>query len=271
MSLSKLKMISSDEVSLSRILAAFQRRISIIPHAILWKLASEGSTNNHQLRVLRDTHRGERCYIIGNGPSLANMDLIHLKDEITFGLNRIYLLFDKMGFTTTYYISMNELVIEQNAEAISNIRSQKFINWRMRRLLPEAKGVHYLLESYRPHFARDIAKGVWGGATVTYVAMQIAFYLGFRQVILIGVDHHFKSRGIPGKVVIANSRDPDHFDPKYFANGARWQLPDLKTAEWAYRLAKEVFESEGGEIVDATVGGKLDVFRKVRYQATLTI
>ena len=40
--------------------------------------------------------KGDRCVIIGNGPSLRSMDLSSLKDEVTFGMNRIYLLFDKM-------------------------------------------------------------------------------------------------------------------------------------------------------------------------------
>ena len=54
-----------------------------------------------RMLALKDTHRGQRCFIIGNGPSLKNTDLALLENEVTFGLNRIYLLFSKMGFCTT--------------------------------------------------------------------------------------------------------------------------------------------------------------------------
>ena len=58
-----------------------------------------------------------------------------------------------------------------------------------------------------------------------------------------------------------------HFSPDYFGKGVVWQLPDFKQNEWAYTMAKEVFESEGREIVDATVDGNLQVFPKVDYTA----
>ena len=51
-----------------------------------------------RLAALRDRHRGERCFILGNGPSLKRTDLSKLRNETTFGLNRIYLAFPEMGF-----------------------------------------------------------------------------------------------------------------------------------------------------------------------------
>lgn len=61
--------------------------------------------------------------------------------------------------------------------------------------------------------------------------------------------------------------DLDHFDPNYFGKGTRWQLPDLGTSEIAYEIAHETFLSNNREIVDATVGGKLDIFPKVEYKS----
>jgi len=101
---------------------------------------------------------------------------------------------------------------------------------------------------------------------VTYVAMQIAFYMGFHQVILIGVDHSFSTKGQPHAVVVTETKDPNHFDEQYFGKGFRWQLPDLDGSELAYRIAKYQFERYGREIVDATISGKLDVFKKVAYK-----
>ena len=101
---------------------------------------------------------------------------------------------------------------------------------------------------------------------MTYAAMQIAYYLGFQKVILIGVDHSYGTQGKPHSTVVSQGADLNHFDPHYFGKGFRWQLPDLETSELAYRIAKYQFECHDREIVDATVDGKLQVFRKVDYQ-----
>jgi hypothetical protein len=219
------------------------------------------------LTSYRDKHAGQRCVIIGNGPSLRRMDLAPLETEMTFGLNRIYLLFDTLGFHTTYYVSINKYVIEQCAEDIGQLTGPKFISWKARRLIPATPDVIFLRSRRSPRFCTDLPReGIWEGATVTYVALQLAYYMGFRQVILIGVDHAFQTTGKPHELVVSQGHDPNHFHPGYFGKGFRWQLPDLDTSEIAYRMAKDAFERAGREIVDATVGGKLQVFRKVDYQ-----
>src|SRR5210317_1185187 len=68
-----------------------------------------------KLAYFKDIHKGERCFIIGNGPSLNKTDVSKLKNEYTFGMNRIYLAFPEWGFETKYFVSINDLVIEQCA------------------------------------------------------------------------------------------------------------------------------------------------------------
>jgi hypothetical protein len=140
---------------------------------------------------------------------------------------------------------------------------KSFLNWRQRSLFGGRPNALFLRESFRPQFSTDITRGIWGGATVTFVALQIAFYMGFREVILLGVDHQYSSMGTPHSTVTAQGSDRDHFHPKYFSDGFRWQLPDLATSEIAYAKAKAKFEIDGRTILDATRGGKLDVFPKV--------
>jgi predicted acylesterase/phospholipase RssA len=106
---------------------------------------------------------------------------------------------------------------------------------------------------------------VWEGATVTNVALQLAFHMGFQQVILIGVDHNFTSKGEANKTVVSEGDDPNHFMPNYFGKGARWQLPDLDTSEIGYTFARDAYRTAGREVLDATVGGKLTIFPKVDY------
>lgn len=223
--------------------------------------------SKQRIVALKDKHQGERCFIIGNGPSLRNTDLSLLKDEVTFGMNRIYLLFDQVGFATSYYVSVNKLVIEQCAREIASLTCPKFISWHARDEIDFTADMMFLhSRGIGPTFYTDITRGIWEGATVTYVAMQIAYYLGFNKVILIGVDHSFTTQGKPHTTIVSQGDDPNHFDSQYFGKGFRWQLPDLETSEIAYRIAKYQFESKDREIVDATVDGKLQVFRKADYQ-----
>ena len=225
--------------------------------------------NAERLQAFRGRHAGERCVIIGNGPSLGRMDLAPLRGVVTFGLNRIYMMFDRLGFETTYHVVVNRLVIDQCAGELARLRMPQFVNWHVRDALPPAPNRYYVYDAYKRTlgFSTDASMCIWEGATVTYVAMQLAFYMGFEEVVLIGVDHNFKTKGEPHKVVESTGEDPDHFDPAYFGKGFKWQLPDLETSELSYRLADYHYRLHGRRIVDATVGGKLDVFPKADFRA----
>ena len=238
-------------------------RMAQLPGAYLHPLRRESIA---RLSQYHNIHQGKRCFVIGNGPSLKKMDLSLLKGEFTFGMNRIYLLFPELGFPTTYYVSINSLVIEQCARDIEDLAIPKFLSWRSQKLIRMTSDMMFLYTTYTGRkFAKDVRHRLWEGATVTYVALQLAFFMGFQQVILIGVDHSFASKGKPNTTVVSQGDDPDHFNPGYFGKGFRWQLPDLETSEVAYRIAKDVYEQDGREILDATIGGKLEVFRKVDY------
>lgn len=219
-----------------------------------------------RLRKYHNRYQGQRCVIIGNGPSLQRTDLTRLKDEYTFGLNRIYLNFAEMGFATSFFVSINDLVIEQTAAEIEQLKIPKFISWRARRWLRPTDDLFFLHTTYTgKKFAKDARRRLWEGATVTYVALQLAYYFGFSTVVLVGVDHSFSAKGQPNETVVSQGDDPDHFHPKYFGKGFRWQLPDLDTSEAGYRMARQAFEADGRQVLDATIGGKLTVFPKADY------
>jgi hypothetical protein len=89
--------------------------------------------------------------------------------------------------------------------------------------------------------------------------------MGFSQVILIGVDHNFVTRGQANTTVTSEGNDPNHFAPDYFGKGFRWQLPDLVTSERAYSMARTAFQADGRVVLDATLNGKLTLVPKVDY------
>ncbi len=223
-----------------------------------------------RLAEWKDKCRGQRAILIGNGPSLNRTDLSKLQGEFTFGLNRIFLMFPTLGFPTSCLVSVNELVIEQSLAEITALPIPSFLSWRSHRFFPPSSTARslpiFLYTTYEsPKFASDARGRLWEGATVTYVALQLAYHMGFEQVILIGVDHDFASKGKANKTVVSQGDDPNHFSPAYFGKGFRWQLPDLDTSEIGYRMAREAYERDGREVLDATVGGKLTVFKKVEY------
>lgn len=221
-----------------------------------------------KLMALKDTHKGERCIIIGNGPSLKNTDLSKLKGCFTVGMNRFYMAFPDLGFSTSCLLTVNDLVIEQRAQDLRTLSIPTFVSWRGRKWIEPSPNLHYLYTSYNlPRFNGNAAGRLWEGATVTFVAMQLAYFLGFKQVILIGVDHSFETKGKPNTTITSTGDDPNHFHPGYFGKGFRWQLPDLETSEIAYTMAKEAYRRDGREILDATVGGKLTVFPKISFES----
>lgn len=232
-----------------------------------WHFSFLGFKNQRKIKKYYDFFSGERCFIIGNGPSLKGMNLSFLKNEITFGLNRIYLMYDDLGFETTFLVSVNPLVIEQFSNDLIEVNCPKFFSWENRRLISPTENTMFLRSYPSPKFSIDLCDSIWQGTTVTYVAMQIAYYMGFKKVYLLGVDHSFQTQGKPHKVIISKSDDRNHFHPDYFGKGIRWQLPDLQTSELAYMMAKYQFEKQNRRIIDATVGGKLQVFEKVEYNS----
>ncbi|HNK63381.1 MAG TPA: DUF115 domain-containing protein [Anaerolineales bacterium] len=244
------------------------RRLPELPNAYLHPWRRESM---ERLAAFKDIHKGKRAFIIGNGPSLKQTDLSRLKNEFTFGMNRFYVAFPEIGFQTTYFASINDLVIEQFVNDISALTMPKFLSWRSHRFFNDqtyTNTTNFIYTSYTgPKFSGDVRGRVWEGATVTTFALQIAFHMGFEKVILIGVDHNFTSKGDANKTVTSEGDDPNHFMPNYFGKGVKWQLPDLDTSEVGYIMAREAYRRAGREVIDATVGGKLTIFPKVDYNS----
>lgn len=195
------------------------------------------------------------------------MDLSFLRREVVIGMNKIFLGFRKFGFYPKYYVAVNAKVIEQSREEIARLNCVKFIGSRAGDLLPE-DALTYRINTARPpqRFCRDIGQGVHEGWTVTYAALQIAYYLGFAEVVIIGMDHRYAYTGGPNETWTLDGPDPNHFSPDYFGNGQAWQNPDLAHSEESYRIARAEYERDGRRIVDATLDGACTIFKKVDYR-----
>lgn len=224
------------------------------------------------LSRFKNLHRGEKCFIIGNGPSLNKTDLSQLKGIKKFGLNKIYLLFDRVNLDLSYHVAVNPFVISQSHEEISSLKCESFVSYlASKTLFGNDHNVNYIFtEGGVRMFQEDVTGLVSEGATVTYVALQLAYYMGFQEIFLVGVDHNFVCNGTPNEEQYMEGKDPNHFDDSYF-EGMDWHLPDLASSEMAYCLARYHFTRDGRKIYDATIGGKLDVFPKIPYEEAVAM
>ena len=228
------------------------------------------------LKTFANKYSGRRAFIIGNGPSLNNMDLTKLRNEVTFGVNSIFYNFERMGFKPTLYVVEDKLVAEDRSEEISKLTGMvKIFGTELKYCLKDSQdtiwaNVIYDFSNYPgfPHFSKDASQCLWVGGTVSYLCMQLAYYMGFNEVYLVGFDHNYtipSDANVEGTVITSSSNDPNHFHPEYFGKGKRWHDPRLDRMEKAYRRAREVFEANGRKIFNATKGGKLEVFPRIDY------
>jgi hypothetical protein len=225
------------------------------------------------LEQFKNIHDGKDCFIVGNGPSLNNTDLVKLNDYYVFGLNKIHLIFEKQPLQLSYHVTVNELVIDQTINEFKKdvYGCPSFLGYHISKQVDFNKErIHKLFTRTAPwSFYHSILQPIHEGYTVTYVALQLAFYMGFKNVFLVGVDHNFQQQGKPNEQQEYQGDDVNHFHPDYF-KGQQWHLADLEGNEASYALAKHQFHTAGRNIYDATIGGKLNIFTKVSYEEALT-
>jgi len=155
-----------------------------------------------QLEELRDRHRGQRCFVVGNGPSLNQIDMTRLKDEITFGSNRGYLGFPEWGFEFNYWGIYDALQIEEYGPEYEHGVPEgplKFYPLRYWPLLQLANACPVAMDFPRGasrEFSVDPAR-MSVGYSVTYMLLQIAAFMGCDPIYLVGLDHRYPSVRTP--------------------------------------------------------------------------
>lgn len=201
----------------------------------------------------KDKHAGETGLILCTGKSLNLISKEFMDKYVTIGLNGTFLLYQP-----TYYVSVNELVLEQFD--IASVTGQKFIKAKYAdryKALP-------LVSDYRGCiFSKEPQNWIFEGGTVTYVALQIAYYMGFKTVIIVGLDHDYQTRqGSPNEKQLVLDDDVNHFTTNYFQKGMNWNLPDLQASETSYAEARRIYEEDDRRIINLTPGTKEQIFEK---------
>lgn len=230
------------------------------------------SQNAASLKKLKNKHLNMRCFIIGNGPSLNVSDLEKLKNEITFAFNRIYYIFDKTDWRPTYYCSEDDKTIFKSIDEITNLKIEnKFfpVNFPWDYKI-HFKNANYYLFKYgdrmiEPKFSEDIVKCIYWGNTVAYTAIQIAVYMGIKEIYLLGVDHNFRKMINDKGEIIIDKTAKDYFSEKYNADNEDLYIPNVEVSTRAFTAARKYVDDQDIKIYNATRGGKLEVFERVDF------
>lgn len=238
------------------------------------KLKEKRIINNpyDKLKKFKDLYRGKRCFIIATGPSLTVDDIEMLGDEYTFGMNSLVTVLDKISFTPTFYGIQDGVVYEKLREKIkSSSLKNVFVADGKRTYMKKEffkdgdwitfpyNAVYHLfsmeyLKRTKTIFSNDASLVVYDGATITYSLIQIAIYMGFTEIYLIGVDCNYQ-KGIKNFA--------DHGLRPNDTDGMRERMIN------AYLVAKEYGDNNGVEIYNATRGGTLEVFPRVNLESVL--
>lgn len=237
-----------------------------------------------ELAQFYNRFQGQRCFIIGNGPSLNRHDLSLLENEYSFGVNSFYYKTRESGFRPTFYVVEDSSVMKENIEEIRAYEAPfKFFPTIYRKLHPKGPNT-FFFEMNRgfyektspnyavPRFSTDATKVLYCGQSVTYINLQLAYFMGFTEVFLIGMDFDYvipDSHKRTGDVLLSDTDDPNHFHKDYFGAGKTWKDPKLDRVLMNYRMADLAYSAVGRKIYNATIGGKLEVFDRVDYEGLL--
>lgn len=251
----------------------------------MYRLFTPIDNNNiHKFKELHNKYKGKRIFILGNGPSLNHQPLYLLKDEYTMCFNHFHLMNERNNWKPNFYAVTDCLVVSDMADELnkkiipevdyaffpdrhpSNINYQKYIN--------EKENVLWLRVD-KPGFHDNLPFcGI--NESVVNAGIQVAFYLGFSEIYIIGVDLTFNDN--KQNVDKFNSRDwkaveddPNHFDPRYFGKGKNYHYTSDKSQHDCFKQAYAFIKSKGGEIFNAGFGGKLEAFPRVDLYKVLNV
>jgi len=192
-----------------------------------------------------------RAWIVGNAPTLADLDMSKLKDEVTFSFNRAYLAYEDWGWYPTYYCVIDAFILYQTTGDINKlIESSKIKEFYLynqgSRGIKRADNVHIidLVDSW----GFDPVNWRYCGDVAAF-ALQLAFAKGYNEVYLVGVD---QSWGLYGET--KPDADTDHFRPDYETESVRMSriYADGHFSSWVRSINESMAEPYNMKITTTT-------------------
>ena len=99
----------------------------------------------------------------------------------------------------------------------------------------------------------------YDGSTVVYVCIQLAVYLGFKEIYLLGVDFNYTAYG--------KNHFTEQVEPYEQFDGMNGQNRLLNLSYKAFQKAREYASNHGIKIYNASRRTCLDVFEQVNFDS----
>lgn len=246
-----------------------------------WKLQKRFVADS-RMTVFRNLFLGKRCFILGNGPSLTLEDIERLRWEYTFASNKIYLCFSQTSWRPSFYMVEDLLVLKQNVDRLENLTGttcfyphffRKTLGESHNRIYIRALPAEYTESPLRdpdfPRFSNDAVQGLFWGSTVIYSQIQLAVFMGFREIYLLGVDHHYilPQKKIENYYIAEGERN--HFHPDYRKPGEKWYQPQPEVMERSYAHALAACRQLGVKLGNASRRTCLEIIPRLSLEEAL--
>lgn len=237
------------------------------------------------LNKLKNKYQGQRCVLMGNGPSINRMDMNRFQGEKVWTANRSFSLFERIDWKPAFYVSHDPRVIQNSRDLIKEhvhkmATTQFFLPlWtRTAGLFTDSPDVIWFEDQdFNPEnessFGKDVSQGVLRTRTVTLISIQFAIYAGFNPIYLIGCDMSYtppsKEQVVireGEKLMTHSGQDTDHFDPGYLKGGELWKVPDAAGMLEDFEKVARLCQKLGVVVYNATLGGNLEVFPRADYE-----
>jgi len=279
------RVVSSYLDRMMRLGAASAKRLDQV--LFLSSLSSEDRALLARNRIFRDRHKGERCFIIGNGPSLRTQNLSPLASELTFVTNAFWKNPFVKKWQPTYYFFADDLYFDGSEPTrifFYNLRSVvhastfflpifgKHVVRGMSLLPPNITyyvAFHGSLSDGLSHLP-DFTGIVPGAQSVSEFAIMAAMYMGCSPIYLLGLDHDWLShRDMDRHFYEGATVDHARAEQNLGKESYKVQMEAVLKLWYGYESILRVAETAGIRIVNATKGGFLDVFEREDYDSLI--
>ena len=242
-----------------------------LANALSWRRIDQGGRFSKRLASLKDTKVGDDCFVVGNGPSLAVHDLEMLGGTDSFASNHIFHVFGCTDWRPTYYITQDiygGIAREVDAMEADIVFVGDYYWRKVGTSNPRAVCYHgeRVLSNKKVMASDSIDRYITDYETVTFTALQIAVYMGYSRIYLIGVDHSYAREIDSAGNVLRDTGATSHF---YEDNAGATITANVEGMERAYRAVWDLAEERGARIYNATRGGALEVFERADLDEVL--
>lgn len=237
--------------------------------------------------ILKNKFENKKCYIIGNAPSINNHDLKLLKNESTFVVNTFFVHKEFYEISPNFYVFADPDLWNFADPAITIWWTQlieKSINNGIVFFLPlqfkdtfvskklEKEKVYYLNFTVNLTFKSakifDLTYPINGVQNVLILCIQIAIYLGFTEIYLLGADHDWLTHFGNEQRHFYTSSDNEVKDCGATGYPYNWWLNSVHLMFQQYKFVQEVALLKNIKIYNASESGVLDIFPLVKYLNT---